>query len=198
MIIAMLLLSQRAILHYVHMDPTLCLYCALKMPPNPRIAIDRFGGAISFILWIVIFTNRIVGLFRGNGEDNARTWVYRLIAWWRGLPSKQPQARTAVIDKVETLDSQPRTSQYTRSRALWYAFKLCHLDLKASTFWDLLWLHTIAAISVTFIIYRWISAPKWNENDGGVFSKIMKESRTMGFGQLVAIILLLLLLINAF
>jgi hypothetical protein len=196
-ITAVLLLSGRAVLNYVTMVPDLCLYCAWRMPANPRAFIDRFGAGISFIIWIVIFTNRVVGLYTGHTTDSSRSYVCRLLA--SHLQISQPlAARDLIIKKLKDTEADNDRSTTLRGKIdiFYYYVKLALVDLKGSIIWDLIWLSAITAMGAMFVLFRWVKAPNWNLPQGETVLVI--KPAALGFGQIVTLLTLLLPIFTVF
>ena len=193
----MLLLSGRAVLNYITMVPDLCLYCAWRMPANQRAFIDRFGAGISFIIWIVIFTNRVVGLYTGHTTDSSRSYVCRLLASHLHIPHPLA-ARDLIIKKLKDIEADNDRSTTLRGKIdiFYYSVKLALVDLKGSIIWDLIWLTAIAAMGIMFVLFRWVKAPDWNLPQGETAS--VTKPAALGFGQIVTLLTLLLPIFTVF
>ena len=87
---------------YYKFMPDECVTCSLKQPPNNRVAIDRVGGGISFLWWIIAFINRVAGLYAKFGADMSRSWIYRLLSARFGEPSDGRRARDQVLKELES------------------------------------------------------------------------------------------------
>jgi hypothetical protein len=141
---ALLLLSGRAILHYVNLVSYQSLYWTLSFKPVSRTAVDRVGFTISVVWWTTAFVNRIVALHTPFEADAARSWVYTVLSrWLGGVPGAQ-KARDTVLLDIHLLTQQPgqrqpRQGKRVQLRIVLKAIKLAILDIKASVLYDLMW-----------------------------------------------------------
>ncbi|KAH8655686.1 hypothetical protein BX600DRAFT_515411 [Xylariales sp. PMI_506] len=142
------------------------------------------------------FINRVAGLYTERGADMSRSWIYRSLSvrWRRGKP--EIKARTPILDRLYDMQSSDKRKQ-KRFPMLRFAIKLALVDIKASFAWDLLWLNTLGLIGVLFVGWRWQQAAGWNLPEGIAPADVEAATSSLGFGQTVSLLLLLLPVMTA-
>ncbi|OCK73708.1 hypothetical protein K432DRAFT_410468 [Lepidopterella palustris CBS 459.81] len=165
--------------------PDLCLYCLFNnssLRKKASVGVDIFS-----MIWLFsAYANRLVALYDSDVTTHSRSWIYRCFMRKGSRQRSDPYTRQNILDKIHAVCEShraPRSKAFINAAHL---LSLAYVEMKGSFWWEIVWLLFGAAYGLTTVFTVWFS----RSQSGQLF--LGATATTMGFGQIVPLLLLIL------
>ena len=168
------------------------VYCFLGAPQTFIFTSDKFPTLVVSAWLIFTFTHRLNYLFSASDKRNLSSAAYNAIMSRLKQPTRDSETRKSFIEWRSNEIRTKKAGLFRKILNFALVFALASRAMRTSFLWELVWLSFALVYGLASVIESWVSLPSIGNNPG-----LKEEFGTLGFGQLVALFLLVLPILAA-